>query len=304
MASSCWCRASTANPGELVRAVQGMRGRVDGLLLMALGEWDGPGELAGLAIPTVLINTVGEDRQSQVMMDSRAAARGMAEHLRDLGLRRLAFICGPDDNHEARERLRGVREAAAMLQLEPLLERKPAQLSGGQRQRVVLGAGAGAQAAGVPARRAAVQPGCQAARQHPGGDCPHPCAHRRHYGPRHTRPGRSHDPGRAHRGDARWPYPADRQADGVVSTAGEPVRGRFPGQSGGEFHRRAHRPWRWRRALHRRGWQPHRPARAGAATHGHCRSAGTWIAPGAPAAGRCRNGLPACTTGCSGTGGQ
>lgn len=100
-------------PGDLVRAVQRMRSRVDGLLLMAPGGWDGPGALAGLAIPTVLINTVGEDRQAQVMVDNRAGARGIADHLHDLGVRRLAFICGPDDNHEARERLRGVREVYA-----------------------------------------------------------------------------------------------------------------------------------------------------------------------------------------------
>jgi multiple sugar transport system ATP-binding protein len=37
------------------------------------------------------------------------------------------------------ERKRRVREAAALLELEALLERKPAQLSGGQRQRVAMG---------------------------------------------------------------------------------------------------------------------------------------------------------------------
>ncbi len=37
------------------------------------------------------------------------------------------------------ERDRKVREAARMLQLEPLLDRKPGQLSGGQRQRVAIG---------------------------------------------------------------------------------------------------------------------------------------------------------------------
>ena len=38
-----------------------------------------------------------------------------------------------------RERLKKVAEAAALLQLEPYLERKPKQLSGGQQQRVALG---------------------------------------------------------------------------------------------------------------------------------------------------------------------
>ena len=37
------------------------------------------------------------------------------------------------------ERDKKVREAARILQLEPLLERKPRELSGGQRQRVAIG---------------------------------------------------------------------------------------------------------------------------------------------------------------------
>ena len=37
------------------------------------------------------------------------------------------------------ERERKVREAARILQLEPLLQRKPKELSGGQRQRVAIG---------------------------------------------------------------------------------------------------------------------------------------------------------------------
>ena len=43
-----------------------------------------------------------------------------------------------------------VREAAAMLDLEPYLDRKPRALSGGQRQRVRDGAGGGARAERVP----------------------------------------------------------------------------------------------------------------------------------------------------------
>ena len=38
-----------------------------------------------------------------------------------------------------RERDKVIHEAAAILDLEPLLDRKPGQLSGGQRQRVALG---------------------------------------------------------------------------------------------------------------------------------------------------------------------
>lgn len=41
--------------------------------------------------------------------------------------------------HSAKEIDRRVRESARILQLEPLLERRPKDLSGGQRQRVAIG---------------------------------------------------------------------------------------------------------------------------------------------------------------------
>lgn len=51
-----------------------------------------------------------------------------------------------------------VAAVAKLLQIEPLLGRKPRELSGGQRQRVAIGPGAGARSPVVPVRRAAVQP--------------------------------------------------------------------------------------------------------------------------------------------------
>ena len=61
---------------------------------------------------------------------------------------------------------RRVAEAAAWLELDGYLERRPKALSGGQRQRVALGRAIDAPAQGVPLRRAALQPG----RQDAGGD--------------------------------------------------------------------------------------------------------------------------------------
>ena len=97
---------------------------------------------------------------------------------------------------------KGVKRAAEILALTPLLDRYPRQLSGGQRQRVAMGRAIVRDPAGVPVRRAVVQPRRQAA----GGD-----AHRNqgtasaaedHHGLCHPRPDRGHDHGRQDRGDA------------------------------------------------------------------------------------------------------
>jgi ABC-type sugar transport system ATPase subunit len=64
---------------------------------------------------------------------------------------------------------RRVARAAEILQIEPLLERKPSALSGGQRQRVAIGRALGARRGRVPVRRAAVEPRRQAARRASGG---------------------------------------------------------------------------------------------------------------------------------------
>ena len=60
---------------------------------------------------------------------------------------------------------RASRRTAASLGLTPLLDRRPAQLSGGQRQRVALGRAIVRDAAGIPVRRAALQPRSAAARE-------------------------------------------------------------------------------------------------------------------------------------------
>ena len=63
-----------------------------------------------------------------------------------------------------------VAEAARILQMEHLLDRRPSQLSGGQRQRVAIGRADRAPPGGVPVRRAAVQPRRGAAARHADGD--------------------------------------------------------------------------------------------------------------------------------------
>ncbi len=97
-------------------ALQAMRGRVDGLLVMSPYAAD-PGFLRDNlppALPTVLINTPLVDGQYPAFgIDDHAGAMAMTRHLLETGRRRIAFIAGPEANHDARERLRGFEEAMA-----------------------------------------------------------------------------------------------------------------------------------------------------------------------------------------------
>ncbi|MBN6152556.1 LacI family DNA-binding transcriptional regulator [Xanthomonas sp. AmX2] len=107
-------------PEEQRLAVQRMPGRVDGLLVMspylnqrAAGHDAGnaAAELLPAALPAVLMNCADPVADAQVLnVDNYGGARAMTAHLLDSGHRRIAFIAGPDDNFDARERLRGYRD--------------------------------------------------------------------------------------------------------------------------------------------------------------------------------------------------
>lgn len=104
------------DPDEQGAALRAMRGRVDGLLVMSPYA-DRPGFLAEnlpQLLPVVLINThQPEPAWPALEIDNHAGAVAMVEHLLALGHRRIAFIGGPAHNHDARERLRGFRDAIA-----------------------------------------------------------------------------------------------------------------------------------------------------------------------------------------------
>ncbi len=98
------------------KVLQAMRGRVDGLLVLSPYEGDGEALEDNLPadIPTVLINTPVCDGAHPVFsIDDHAGAMAMTTHLLQAGHRRIAFIGGPERNHDARERLRGFRDAMA-----------------------------------------------------------------------------------------------------------------------------------------------------------------------------------------------
>ena len=99
-------------------ALQAMRGRVDGVLVMAPTD-DGARVLSRhlpKGLPAVLINTPDTGGgHPGIQVDNHGGARAMTRYLVRAGSRRIAFIAGPDDNHEARERLRGHRDELAAL---------------------------------------------------------------------------------------------------------------------------------------------------------------------------------------------
>ncbi|RZA20315.1 MAG: LacI family transcriptional regulator [Lysobacteraceae bacterium] len=106
------------DPREQGDALRSMRGRVDGLLVMSPYE-DSDGHLSdALAVlpDAVLVSSHASlPGQRRIGTDNHAGARAMVAHLVALGHRRIAFVSGPQGNHEAEERLRGYRDALAEL---------------------------------------------------------------------------------------------------------------------------------------------------------------------------------------------
>lgn len=104
------------HPEEQGEALRAMRGRVDGLLVLSPYA-DRPGFLTDnlpTALPAVLINTQLADAAYPVLsIDNFGGATTMVRHLAEAGYQRIAFICGPENNFDARERLRGYRSAMA-----------------------------------------------------------------------------------------------------------------------------------------------------------------------------------------------
>ncbi|WP_411831890.1 LacI family DNA-binding transcriptional regulator [Pseudoxanthomonas mexicana] len=102
------------HPGEQGEALRAMRGRVDGLLVLSpyLDTPDALVDNLPASLPAVLINAQSPEIGFPVLsIDNHGGAVAMVEHLIAAGHRRIAFIGGPEDNFDARERLRGYRDA-------------------------------------------------------------------------------------------------------------------------------------------------------------------------------------------------
>jgi LacI family transcriptional regulator, galactose operon repressor len=93
--------------------LRAMRGRVDGLLLMAPHVQDQElVEALPSGLPTLLINSPGRHPDCPgIHLDNAAGAEAVAEHLLGLGRRRLVHISGPEGNIDAQERADAFRQA-------------------------------------------------------------------------------------------------------------------------------------------------------------------------------------------------
>jgi LacI family transcriptional regulator len=94
-------------------AVRAMRGRVDGLLVMA-PEVSSASLATALpdGLPTVILNTAPTiGAAAAVTVDNMGGTRLVVHHLAALGHRMVAFVCGPSHNADAAARLRGYRTA-------------------------------------------------------------------------------------------------------------------------------------------------------------------------------------------------
>ena len=105
------------SPHETASAINAMRGRVDGLLVMSP---DSDGDHVYDALPTGLpVVLLDYDRPhadaDAVGIDNHGGAFAMTGHLVASGYRRIAHIAGPRNNRDARERQRGFVDAMADL---------------------------------------------------------------------------------------------------------------------------------------------------------------------------------------------
>jgi len=117
---------SSSRADELTTAVRSMRGRVDGIVVMApdLDDSSVLGQCAG-HVPVVLINAeIHVPGCHSLKFDNLGGALAVTQHLIELGHRRIATLHGPPHNIDARERLEGYRMALMRSGLtpEPALE--------------------------------------------------------------------------------------------------------------------------------------------------------------------------------------
>ena len=108
---------SHGDRAEIEALLRATRGRVDGLVVMSPNvDVDALHANLKETVPTVMVNcSRGSSSYDSIAIDNHGGAIAMVRHLQALGHRRIAFIKGPPDNYDARERLRGYRDAVNLL---------------------------------------------------------------------------------------------------------------------------------------------------------------------------------------------
>ena len=105
--------SSHAGPDELVSALRSMRGRIDGLVVMAPNV-ETPAAIRDWVAdtPVVLIDPRGDyEGFDSVSIANFEGAHNIVSHLMALGHRRIATVTGPMCNVDAAQRRNGYREA-------------------------------------------------------------------------------------------------------------------------------------------------------------------------------------------------
>ena len=104
-----------AQSGEAQAVLKAMRGRVDGLIVMAPHLEDEEFATAlPRGTPAVLVNTRAELRgRPAIHLDNAAGARAVAEHFVATGRKRIVHISGPVGNIDAEERAAAFTQALA-----------------------------------------------------------------------------------------------------------------------------------------------------------------------------------------------
>src|SRR3954468_4044342 len=95
-----------AGGAQAANALRAMRGRVDGLIVMAphLSVEELSAALPR-GLPSILINTRDASGQfPAIHLDNAAGVRAVVDHLAALGRKRLVHIAGPSENIDAQER--------------------------------------------------------------------------------------------------------------------------------------------------------------------------------------------------------
>ena len=105
-----------ADPQMADQALAAMRGRVDGVILMAPQLAENERERAlPRGLPAVLINSPGNQGHHALRIDNAGGVTAMVQHLLDSGRRTIVHFAGPRQNFDALERQQAYRDAMAEL---------------------------------------------------------------------------------------------------------------------------------------------------------------------------------------------